>query len=113
MSSTSGEYIPYPDRAKPMQDEDWCLADGCPSSICGGPHIKVTDAHGAEIVAPVRGFWTPGGGFWQFIVPTFPDYADWRDRLNNSSEEERIDAALAYMRHLMGIPEHKDSEGQQ
>lgn len=32
--------------------EGWCVPDGCPSTICGGPHVSITDADGASVIVP-------------------------------------------------------------
>jgi hypothetical protein len=33
--------------------EPWCTPDGCPASICGGPHTEVITGPGVAVIAPV------------------------------------------------------------
>lgn len=39
-----------PESASSAQQGQWCEPDGCPASICGGPHYEVKTSIGVEIL---------------------------------------------------------------
>ena len=61
----------------------WCEPDGCPASVCGGPHFRVEDpAYPGEVVV---------------IAPAGTSPAD-------------LEAALGYARHMHGEPEEDPAD---
>lgn len=38
----------------PDRNEEWCGVDECPASVCGGPHVEVTDGNLTFIILVVE-----------------------------------------------------------
>jgi hypothetical protein len=62
---------------------NWCVPDGCPASVCGGPHIEVD-----EVISPPLLQWPPAPAM---VVAPMTEVG-----------EANLTAALNYARHMYG-----------
>jgi hypothetical protein len=61
---------------------DWCVPDGCPAQICGGPHIRWVNDTGDECLAPA-GIAAPPGFR---LPPDTPEMAAYQQASNELHE---------------------------
>jgi hypothetical protein len=81
----------------------WCGPDGCPASVCGGPHTEVILGPGVAVIAPPGTDPESMAGLLQWppepVTITLP---------LSGVTGPNLEAALNYARHVYGQPQEED-----